>query len=73
MADYYQPPTDHRNAAEMKRLQEEVNALTKERKALEQIERDFNDQMEIRYSAIEFKLESLERQIEALYWERING
>ena len=73
MTDYYRPPTDHRNAAEMERLQEEVNALTKERKALEQIERDFNDQMEIRYSAIEFRLESLERQIEALYWERING
>ena len=73
MADYYQPPTDHRNAAEMERLQEKVNALTKERTALEQIERDFNDQMEIRFSAIEFRLESLERQIEALYWENNRG
>jgi len=71
--DYYQPPTDHRNAAEMERLQEQVNALTKERTALEQIERDFNDQMEIRYSDIEFRLESLERQIEALYWENNRG
>jgi chaperonin cofactor prefoldin len=71
--DYYQPPTDHRNAAEMERLQEQVNALTKERTALEQIERDFNDQMEIRYSDIEFRLESLERQIEALYWETNRG
>jgi chaperonin cofactor prefoldin len=71
--DYYQPPTDHRNAAEMERLQEQVNALTKERTALEQIERDFNDQMEIRYSDIEFRLESLERQIEALYWENRRG
>jgi chaperonin cofactor prefoldin len=71
--DYYQPPADHRNAAEMERLQEQVNALTKERTALEQIERDFNDQMEIRYSDIEFRLESLERQIEALYWETNRG
>ena len=35
MTDYYQPPTDHRNAAEMERLQEQLDALIKQRQHLE--------------------------------------
>jgi hypothetical protein len=36
--DYYQPPTDHPNALEMERLQEQMDALIKQRQHLETLE-----------------------------------
>ena len=33
--DYYQPPNDHPNALEMERLQEQMDALIKQRQHLE--------------------------------------
>jgi hypothetical protein len=36
--DYYQPPTDHPNALEMERLQEQLDALVKQRQHLETLD-----------------------------------
>jgi hypothetical protein len=36
--DYYQPPTDHPNALEMERLQEQLDALIKQRQHLETLD-----------------------------------
>ena len=57
MTDYYQPPTDHRNAAEMERLQEQLDALIKQRQHLETL--DFTEAVEIQHAAIEEQISFL--------------
>jgi hypothetical protein len=59
--NYYQPPTDHPNALEMERLQEQMDALIKQRQHLETL--DFTEAVEIQHAAIE-------EQISFLRWPR---
>jgi chaperonin cofactor prefoldin len=55
--DYYQPPTDHRNAAEMERLQEQLDALIKQRQHLETLE--YTEAVEIQHAAVEEQISFL--------------
>ena len=55
--DYYQPPTDHPSALEMERLQEQLNALMKQRHDLETL--DFTEAVEIQHAAIEEQISFL--------------
>ena len=55
--DYYQPPTDHPNALEMERLQEQMDALVKQRQHLETLE--FTEAVEIQHAAIEEQISFL--------------
>ena len=73
MTDYYQPPTDHRNAAEMERLQEQLDALIAKRKAMEATQRDFTEAMENLYLDIESRIQALNNRLDDLYWENNRG
>ena len=55
--DYYQPPNDHPNALEMERLQEQMDALIKQRQHLETL--DFTEAVEIQHAAIEQQISFL--------------
>jgi hypothetical protein len=55
--DYYQPPTDHPNALEMERLQEQIDALVKQRQHLETLE--YTEAVEIQHAAIEEQISFL--------------
>jgi hypothetical protein len=59
--DYYQPPTDHPNALEMERLQEQMDALVKQRQHLQTLE--YTEAVEIQHAAVE-------EQISFLRWPR---
>jgi hypothetical protein len=48
--NYYQPPSDHPNALEMERLQEQMDALVKQRQHLETLE--FTEAVEIQHAAV---------------------
>ena len=55
--DYYQPPNDHPNALEMERLQEQMDALVKQRQHLETLE--YTEAVEIQHAAIEEQISFL--------------
>jgi hypothetical protein len=55
--NYYQPPSDHPNALEMERLQEQMDALVKQRQHLETL--DFTEAVEIQHAAIEEQISFL--------------
>jgi hypothetical protein len=55
--DYYQPPTDHPNALEMERLQEQMDALVKQRQHLETLE--YTEAVEIQHAAVEEQISFL--------------
>ena len=71
--DYYKPPTDHRNAAEMERLQEKLDKLIADRKAMEASQREFTEAMENLYLNIENQIQELNNRLEDLYWENNRG
>jgi hypothetical protein len=68
--DYYKQPVEHPRAAEMERLQEELEKWMKKRHELEVKDREFNDDMERAYAIVDKTIQDIDALLEAIYWER---
>lgn len=65
--DYYTPPDDHPRQAEMDQIQDQIDTKRERVNALESLDRDWTDQEEDEYRALEDEITSLERQLTAVY------
>lgn len=68
MRDYYRPPTDHPRALEMEQIQTKLDAKRERMATLEAIERDWTDQEEDEYRALETETQDLDRLLDEI-WE----
>ena len=72
MRDYYQPPTDHPKALEMESIQTKLDAKRTRMGELEVIDRDWTDQEEDEYRALETEVSDLENLLDET-WENRRG
>ena len=72
MTDYYRPPTDHPRALAMEQIQTKLNAKCERMATLEAIDRDWTDQEEDEYRALEIETQHLDRLLDET-WENQNG
>ena len=72
MTDYYRPPTEHPRALEMEQIQIKLNAKCERMAILEAIDRDWTDQEEDEYRALETETKNLDKLLDET-WENQNG
>ena len=65
--DYYTPPTSHPRQAEMDSIQDQIDAAVRRMMALESLDRDYTDQEETEYYALELKVYELDQNLNSIY------
>ena len=68
MRDYYLPPDDHPRQAEMDQIQNNIDDKTERMTALEAIDRDWTNQEEDEYRALETEVQDLDKLLDEM-WE----
>lgn len=68
MTDYYRPPTDHPRALEMEQIQTKIDDKRERMAALDAIDRDWTDQEEDEYRALEAEVQDLDKLLDEV-WE----
>lgn len=68
MTDYYRPPTDHPRALEMEQIQTKIDDKRERMAALDAIDRDWTDQEENEYRALETEVQDLDKLLDEV-WE----
>jgi len=68
MRDYYLPPDDHPRQAEMDQIQDDIDAKRERMTALEAIDRDWTNQEEDEYRALEAEVRDLDKLLDET-WE----
>lgn len=67
--DYYTPPTPHHNQVLINALDNRLQELQAEYNALTADDVEWTQEGETRCNVLEEEIESLERQIENMFWE----
>jgi hypothetical protein len=70
MTDYYTPPSDHPNQIGLDKIEDQIDALVDERRALEMLDRDMTPSEEDRYNAIAIEIKDLDSEFDSIYWEQ---
>jgi hypothetical protein len=68
MTDYYRPPTDHPRALEMEQIQTKLDVKRERMATLEAIDREWTNQEEDEYRALETETQDLEKLLDET-WE----
>ena len=59
MIDYYTPPASHPRQIQLNKIQDQIDAAISRMRALESLDRDWTDQEEDEYHALENKVSEL--------------
>jgi len=68
MTDYYRPPDDHPRQADMDKVQDQIDNKRERMAALEAIDRDWTNQEEDEYRALETEVQDLDKLLDEM-WE----
>lgn len=68
MRDYYLPPDDHPRQADMDEVQDQIDNKRERMAALEAIDRDWTNQEEDEYRALETEVQDLDKLLDEM-WE----